>query len=282
MLVNRGGYATQPRAPGHDRPRTALRAARHGRLSAAATAPGADVPRTTTVRAPGQYCLSAAHWAPGHGRPLASTAGVPVHDRLSAVFLAPGPDAPRASTAPVSGQDRLRATRIATAPRLAGQSRRRQGSLPRVPATPNTLTYPLAHRLNRHSRRPTRHSRASGNPRPLTGVGKRVAPAKTGAVGARHAVPLPWVPSAWAPSSNQSLPLSDPRPPVATGGPPGRYAPATGSAGTRTPRYAPAHFTIHHVQPALQVPPGPQCCSTAAMGTRRQHPSRAPPPQRRA
>ena len=35
MLVNHGGTATQPRAPGHDRPRAALRAARHGRLSAA-------------------------------------------------------------------------------------------------------------------------------------------------------------------------------------------------------------------------------------------------------
>ena len=244
MLVNRGGYATLPRAPGHDRPRTALRAARHGRLSAAATAPGADVPLATTARAPGQYCLSAAHWAPGPGRPHALTAWPVVPDRLSATFLAPGPDAPRASTAPVSGPDRLRATRIATAPPPAGPHRRRQGSLPRVPATPNTLTYPHAHRaaahtrtthsrdLNRHAHRLNRHSRASGHPRP----------------------------------------------PGATGGPPGRYAPATGVAYTRTPRYAPAHFTIHHVQPALQVPPGPRCCSTATTGACRQHPSRAPPP----
>ena len=74
MLVNSGGNATQPRAPGHDRPRAASRAARHGRLSAATRAPGADVPLATTAGAPGQYCLSAALRAPGHGRPLAAPA----------------------------------------------------------------------------------------------------------------------------------------------------------------------------------------------------------------
>ena len=240
MLVNRGGYATQPRAPGHDRPRTATRAARHGRLSAATRAPGADVPRTTTVRAPGQYWLSAAHSAPGPSRPHASTAWPVVPDRLSATFLAPGAAALRAIMAPVSGQHRLRATRIATAPRPAGQSRRRQGGLLGAAATPNTLTYPLAHRDIAHTRTVYRcanryaQSRASGHPCP----------------------------------------------PGATGGSPGRYAPATGSACTRTPSYAPAHFTTHHVQPALQVSPGPRCCSTATTGTCRQHPARAPPQRR--
>ena len=111
-----GGNATQPRAPGHERPRAALCAARHGRLSAATRAPGADVPPATPAGAPGQYCLSAAPRAPGHGRPLASTAGAPGHDRLSA--------------AP-----------IATVSLPAGLRRLRQGVLPRVPATPNTLTY---------------------------------------------------------------------------------------------------------------------------------------------
>ena len=115
-----GGTATQPRAPGHERPRAALRATRHGRLSAASTAPGADVPLATMAGAPGQYCLSAAPRAPGHGRPLAITAGVPGHDRLSA--------APSATVSSPAGPHRLC-----------------QGVLPRTTATPNTLTYPHTH-----------------------------------------------------------------------------------------------------------------------------------------
>ena len=177
-----GGNATQPRAPGHERPRAALRAARHGRLSAASTAPGADVPLASTARAPGQYCQSAALRAPGHGRPLATTAGVLFHDRLSA--------------AP-----------IATVSLPAGLRRLRQAVLPRTTATPNILTYPHAHHL-------TRHSRAS----------------------------------------------EAPRPPVATGGPKGGYAPST-----------------HQVHSAIQVPPRPRSCSTACTGFLHHHNSRAPP-----
>ncbi len=143
VSTNDGGNATQPRAPGHERPRAALRAARHGRLSAASTAPGADIPPDTTAGAPGQYCQSAALRAPGHGRPLAIPAGVPDHDRLSA--------------AP-----------IATAPSPAGLRRRRQVILPRTPATPNTLTYPHTHLNTARTayRCATRsaQSRASANP----------------------------------------------------------------------------------------------------------------------
>ena len=116
MLVNSGGKATQPRAPGHERPPAAQPAARHGRLSADSGAPGADVPLATMTRAPGQHCLSAAPRAPGHGRPLATTTRAPGHHRLSA--------------AP-----------IATAALSARVRRLRQVILPRVPATPNTLTY---------------------------------------------------------------------------------------------------------------------------------------------
>ncbi len=122
-----GGTATQPRAPGHERPHAALCAARHGRLSAASTAPGADIPRAPSARAPGQYCQSAAPRAPGHGRPLAITAGVFGHDRLSAAS-------------------------IATAPSPAGQPRLRQENLPRTPATPNTLTNPHTHLNTPHTR----------------------------------------------------------------------------------------------------------------------------------
>ena len=49
-------------------------AARHGRLSAATRAPGSDVPRAITVRAPGHDCQSAAPRAPGPDAPLATTA----------------------------------------------------------------------------------------------------------------------------------------------------------------------------------------------------------------
>ena len=141
VSTNRGGKATQPRAPGHERPRAAQRAARHGRLSAALRAPGADVPLAMTAGAPGQHCLSAAPRAPGHERPLAalSAAG---HDRLSAALQAPGADVPLATTARAPGQHRLSAAPIATVPSPAGLRRLRQEYLPRVPATPNTLTYP--------------------------------------------------------------------------------------------------------------------------------------------
>ena len=83
-----GGNATLPRAPGHERPRTASSgAARHGRLSAASTAPGYDVPRASTARAPGHDCQSAAPRAPGPDAPLATTASASRHDRLSAAQL---------------------------------------------------------------------------------------------------------------------------------------------------------------------------------------------------
>ena len=153
VSTNRGGKATQPRAPGHERPLTAQRAARHGRLSAATRAPGADVPLATTARAPGQHCLSAAPRAPGHERPLAAQRAAG-HDRLSAALRAPGADVPLATTARAPGQHRLSAAPIATAPVPAGLRRLRQVILPRTPATPNTLTYPHSHRLNRHSRLP--------------------------------------------------------------------------------------------------------------------------------
>ena len=163
MLVNSGGTATQPRAPGHERPHAALCAARHGRLSAASTAPGADIPRATSARAPGQYCQSAALRAPGHGRPLAITAGV-------------------------FGRDRLSAASIATAPSPAGPRRLRQAGLPRVPANPRTLTHPHSHQdtTNAHAlyRRATRYaqSRESANP-PLStmwrGAGGGAQPHRT-------------------------------------------------------------------------------------------------------
>ena len=152
VSTNDGGKATQPRAPGHERPPAALSAARHGRLSAATGAPGADVPLASTAGAPGQYCLSAAPRAPGHDVSLASPVRAPGHDRLSA-------------------------TPIATVSLPAGLRRLRQEVLPRVPATPNTLIYPQSHRdtaQNRatHSHRLNRRSPESGNPYPPVATGR--------------------------------------------------------------------------------------------------------------
>ena len=132
VSTNDGGKATQPRAPGHERPRAAQRAARHGRLSAALRAPGADVPLAMTAGAPGQHCLSAAPRAPGHERPLAAQRAAG-RDRLSATPRAPGADVPLATAAGAPGQYCLSA----------------------VPSAPD------------HDRSDARHQRAPGHGRPL-------------------------------------------------------------------------------------------------------------------
>ena len=198
MLVNDGGIATQPRAPGHERPHAALCAARHGRLSAASTAPGADVPPATMAGAPGQYCQSAAPRAPGHGRPLAITAGLSCRDRLSA--------------AP-----------IATVALPVGPRRLRQAGLPHTPANPRTQTHQDS------TRTPTTNFRAI--PSPCTAGGPQG--------GQPTLLPLS---KCWR-----------------------------GGRGVRSPS--------HQVHPAIQVPPYPRPCSTAAGGFPLHHPSRAPPPR---
>ena len=249
MLVKSGGNATQPRAPGHERPLAALSAARHGRLSAATGAPGADVPLASTAGAPGQHCLSAAPRAPGHGRPLAalSAAG---HDRLSAALRAPGAaDVPLATMTRAPGQHRLRAAPIATAPVPAGVSRLRQAVLPRTPATPNTLTYPHSHR-----------DTASSFPRQ-----RKSGHVPTNAVGAQHVAPVP-LHSGGTLGIDVKVSFANPVPLLrggTIGGPVSR------------PTY---HPTTHQVHPAIQVPPRPRSCSTAETGLLLLHPSRAPPP----
>ena len=126
LPANSGGIATQPRAPGHERPSAAQRAAGHGRLSAASTAPGSDVPRATTARAPGHDCQSAAPRAPGPDAPLASTASASRHDRLSAAHpvsdhnrsgatlaAASAPDHSPVSLPPAAGHDCSRRVPVA-------------------------------------------------------------------------------------------------------------------------------------------------------------------------
>ena len=218
MLVNSGGNATQPRAPGHDRPPAAQRAAGHGRLSADSGAPGADVPLAITAGAPGQYCLSAALQAPGDDLPLATTAGAP-------------------------GQHRLSAASIATAPVPAGLRRLRQGCLPRVPANPRTLIYPLSHQdTAAHNRAASSHaptypqsrSTASSFSRQETGV-KSSFPRKRESINRPSQV---------------------------------------GSDGATYPQ---SRSTTYQVHPAVQVPPHPRSCSTACTGLLLRPPSRAPP-----
>ena len=227
MLVNHGGTATQPRAPGHERPHAALCAARHGRLSAASTAPGADIPPATTAGAPGQYCQSAAPRAPGHGRPLAITAGVPCHDRLSAALLAPGAVVASAVTAEAPRQHRLSAAPIATVALPAGPRRPRQAGLPHTPANPRTQTHQDSTR--------TRTTDFRAIPSPCTVGGPQG--------GQPTLLPLS---KCWR-----------------------------GGRGVRLS----AHPTTHQVHPAIQVPPQPRPCSTAAGGFPLHHPSRAPPPR---
>ena len=100
------GTAPQQRAPGHDRPPAAPRAAGHGRLSAASGAPGPDVPLATTAGAPGHDRLSAVQQAPGPDVPLATTARAPRHDRLSAAHLVPDHNRSGAALAAASVPDR--------------------------------------------------------------------------------------------------------------------------------------------------------------------------------
>ena len=249
MLVNNGGKATQPRAPGHERPCTASAgAAQHGRLSAATRAPGADVPRATSARAPGQYCQSAAPRAPGHGRTLAITAGVSGHDRLSAALRAPAADAASAITATVPRQHRPSAAPIATVPSPAGHHQLRQEGLPHTPANPRTQTYLHAH----HTASSFPRQRKSGH-------------VPTNAVGAQHVAPVPPQGGGTIGGLNGS-----PSQPAARRRGNSPSLPGKGP-GVRSPS--------HQAHPAIQVPPQPRSCSTAHTGFSPNHPSRAPPPR---
>ena len=327
VSTNDGGVATHPRAPGHERPLTAQRAARHGRLSADSGAPGADVPLATTVGAPGQhrlravppapdhdrsrvrhqkapghgrpraassgavrhdrpratprapgadvppattagapgqYRLSAAqrapdHFrsrpapkAPGHGRPPAASSGAVRHDRPRATPRAPGADVPPATTAGAPGQHRLRAVAIATVALPAGPRRLRQEGLPHVPANPRTHTYPHSHRDTALTR--TTYFRAT--PSPCTAGGPQ---------GGQVMSPT---------SSLRRKPQSSPRP-AARRSADAPSLPGKGP-GVRSKPLLSQH-TTHQVHPAVQVPPHPRSCSTAATGLFHQHPSRAPP-----
>ena len=199
MLVNDGGIATQPKAPGQDRPRaassdaarpdrlraallapgherpftTSTGAAKHGRPRAATRAPGADVPPATTAEAPGQHRLRAALLAPGHERPFTTSTGAAKHGRPRAAPRAPG-------------QHRLRAMANATVALPAGQPQLRQESLPHTPANPRILTYSYSHhtisslrRKPQSSPRPAARRYADSPSLPGKGPGVRSRPLTT-------------------------------------------------------------------------------------------------------
>ena len=301
MLVNDGGTATQPRAPGHERPfTTSTGAAKHGRPSAATRAPGADVPPAIPAEAPGQYRLRAApsvpvldrsrlvQTAPGHGRPLAASSDVVGHDRPRATLTAPSVDVPLATTAGAPGQHRLRAVANATVALPAGQPRLRQECLPRVPANPRTHTHSLAHQHTAHTRTRrshslNRHSRFRGNPRPpvLTGG------AQEGYALATLPIPLSFLHSSSSTSSLQLAPQSIAmHTPDHRANSPSLEGRGRGLGPPRSPLLPLSkcwrggrgvRSTSHQAHPAIQVPPHPRPCSTAHTGLSHHHPSRAPP-----
>ncbi len=260
VSTNDGGKATQPRAPGHGRPPAAQRAAGHGRLSADSGAPGADVPLASTAGAPGQHCLSAALRAPGHERAPAAPRAVDYHWSCA-----------RHPTVPEHG-------RFPTAPCAAGHGRLSAAS----PAPGHDV--PLAVTAG-----------APGHDR-LSALSIATVPLPAGPRRLRQGV-LPRVPAnprtliyPQSPRINRhsrfpsrhSRESGNPRPPVATGGPQGGYAPATRATHSHAHSHLLSHHTTHQVHPAIQVPPDPRSCSTAATGFLRQRHSRAPPkPTRR-
>ena len=125
-----GGAAVQPLPPAPD----------HTRSSAMPMPLAPDHNRSRAVPMPMPQ-------APGHQRSAAASMASPGH----------------ADCGPVTAG---RSVPMATAPVPAQASWQFQVVLPCVPATPGTLIYTQAHRLNRHFRLAPRRSRASVHPRP--------------------------------------------------------------------------------------------------------------------
>ncbi len=303
MLVNDGGVATQPRAPGHDRPRAASSdAARHGRPRATPRAPGADVPPAIAAGAPGQHRLRAVpqvldharsdarhQRAPGHDRPLAASSDVERHDRPRATLRAPGADVPLATTAGAPGQHRLRAAQRT-------QDHFRSCSVPTAPGHGRPLA--ASSDVERHDR-PCATPMAPGADVPLASTAGAPGQHRPRAVAiATVALPaglrrlrqegLPHNPAnprthqdtaqhraAFSHTSRYTQSRASSNPPLSTwwrgAGGEDRHLPPL-SSGRSQP--------THQVHPAIQVPPQPRSCSTAHTGFFAQHPSRAPPPSR--
>ena len=318
MLVNDGGTATQPKAPGHDRsftasagaakhgrlraahlapgqerPHAALRAARPGRPRAATRAPGTDVPPATTAGAPGQYRLRAAHQAPGHDRPFTASAGAAKHGRPRAATRAPGADVPPATAAEAPGQHRLRAAHLAP-----GQERPHAALRATWPDRPRAAT-----RAPGADVPPATAAEAPGQYR-LCAVAIATVALPAGQSRLRqedlpHTPANPRTPThspAHQHSTRNRLTVVQALPsPCTAGGPQGGQIQALpspriagGLQGGQPPLLPLSKCwrggrgvrpITNQVQPAIQVPPHPRPCSTADTGLHHHHPSRAPPPR---
>ena len=308
VSTNDGGKATQPRAPGHERPLAAQRAARHGRLSAALRAPGADVPLAMTAGAPGQYRLRAVPsapdhdrsrarhtMAPGHGRPLAALSAAR-HDRPRATPRAPGADVPLATAARAPGQHRLSAAQWAPdhfrsrpAPMAPGHGRPLAASSdvaghdrPRATLRAPGADVPLASPV-----RAPGHDRLSAAP-----IATVSLPAGLHRLRQEVLPRVPATPNTLIYPHSRANAASFPRqrdsghaPTNPVGAPHVAPVPLRSGVTTGGPVSRPSHahtdllshLTTHQVHPAIQVPARPRSCSTAGTGFLRQHPSRAPP-----
>ena len=236
-------------------------------------------PRPFTAEAPGQYRLRAALLAPGHEpTPRRLIRCATRHDRPSAAPRAPGADVPPAIAAEAPGQYRLSAVANATVALPAGQRTGcfRRG-LPRTPANPRTQTHSLTnqhHRPHPHQALPLSHpsfprKRESTSPRISTGG------PQGGYAPATRPIPLSFLHVRilhLVIAAESRNPAPGPLPPKQKSTPCSKCW--RGLAGGVTQR---THPISHQVQPAIQVPPHPRPCSTAATGLHRHHPSRAPP-----
>ena len=293
-----GGAAAHQTAPGQEQPLVAPPVTRPDRPCATPQAPGYDVPQASSA------------WAPVHNRPRAAPSA-PVPDRCRPAQTAPGQDRPPVAP-PATRPDRPRATPqapgydvplvtvarapgygrpcaaqlvpehhrshpapmappghalaragtyvpITTAPLPARVSRLLQERLSRITATPNTRTHPQPRRHTRNNRTPSSQDPTYPQSRRLN----------------RH-----------------SRASGNPRPPVATGGLQGGYAPATRPTYPHPPAPSTTHPvhppitaptaarrsppTAANVHPATQAPTRPSPTTTCT-GVSRQHHSRAPP-----
>ena len=244
-------------------------AARHGRLSAASRAPGADVPPATTAGAPGQYCLSAAPRAPGHGRPLATTAGAPCRDHLSAVPSAPDHDRSRARHQRAPGHGRpLAASSGAVGhdrPRATLRAPGADVPLAIAAGAPGQYRLSAAHRASDHFRsRPA--PRAPGHGRPLAASSDAVGHDRPRATLRAPGADVPLATTAGAPGQHRLRAMA-----IATVALPAglRRLRQEGlprvPANPRTPTYCPAHRdTAHNRAAYTHTSANPQSRSTVS------------------
>ena len=196
--------------------------------------------------------------APGHERPHAALCAAR-HGRLSAASTAPGADIPPATTAGAPGQYCQSA-----APRAPGHGRPLAitAGVPchdRLSAAPLAPGAVVASAVTAEAPRQHRLSAA-----PIATVALPVGQRRLRQAGLPH---TPANPRTQTYSSAHQNTASTPT----------RYRPPTRHTLSRERGEAIPSPTTHQVHPAIQVPPQPRPCSTAAGDFPLHHPSRAPP-----